>query len=123
MFDGNTEIFKYDIKNIFLKYLVKIVRSATRKVMIIILLITHNNTVKDFEWFYKSEGNEKEIRFLEDLVPAWRNKYIIIVFELLFTPPDTFLKCLFIIVLVMAILKNIPNKNLLSVWEYKFELV
>ena len=61
MFDGNTEIFKCDIKNISLEYLVKIVRSVIRKVIIIVLLITYNNTAKDLEWFYKSEGNEEKI--------------------------------------------------------------
>ena len=49
MFDGNTKIFKYNIKNISLKHLVKIVKSATYRAMIIILLITYNNTVKDLE--------------------------------------------------------------------------
>ena len=70
MFDGNTEIFKCNIKNISLKYLVKIIRSAIRRATIIVLLITYNNTVKDLKWFYKSKGNKKKIRPLEDLVPA-----------------------------------------------------
>ena len=61
MFDGNTEIFKCDIKNISLKHLVKIVRNTTRRVIIIILLIIYNNTVKDLKWFYKSEGNKEKI--------------------------------------------------------------
>ena len=61
IFNGNTEIFKCDIKNISLKHLVKIVRSATYKVTIIVLLITHNNTVKNLKWFYKSKGNKKKI--------------------------------------------------------------
>ena len=115
MFNGNTEILKYNIKNISLKYLVKIVKSATHKVIIIILLITYNNTVKDLEWFYKSEGNKKKIRPLKNLVPVWRNEYIIIVFELLPTPPNTPPEYLFITVLITAILKNAPNKNLLSI--------
>ena len=123
VFDGSTEILKCNKKNISLKYLVKIVKSAIRRVVIIVLLITYNNTVEDLEWFYKSEGNKKEIRPLENLVPAWRNEYIIIVFELLPTPPDTPLKCLFIAVLIVAMLRNALSKNLLSVWEYEFELV
>ena len=115
VFNGSTEILKCDIKNIFLKYLVEIIKSAICRVTIIILLIIYNNTVKDLKWFYKSEGNKKEIRFLEDLVPVWRNKYIITVFELLPTPPNTPPKCLFIIALIMAILKNTPSKSLLNV--------
>ena len=123
MFDGNIEILKYDIKNISLEYLVKIIKSAIRRSIIIILPITYNNTVEDFEWFYKSEGNKKEIRPLENLVPVWRNKYIITVFELLPIPPNMPLECLFIIILITAMLKNTPSKSLLSVWEYKFKLV
>ena len=42
-----------------LKYLAKIVKKATRKATIIILLTTYNNTVKDLEWSYKSKGNKK----------------------------------------------------------------
>ena len=49
MFNGNIKILKYDIKNISLKYLVKIVKSAIRKAIIIILLIIYNNTAKDFK--------------------------------------------------------------------------
>ena len=122
VFNGNTEILKCDIKNISLKYLVKIIKNAIHKVTIIILLTTYNNTVKNLEWFYKSKGNKK-IRSLKDLVPAWRNKYIITVFELLPTPPNTPLKCLFITVLIAEIPKNAPSKSLLSVWEYKFKSV
>ena len=44
-----------------LEYLVKIVKNAIYKVIIIILLITHNNTVEDFKWSYKSKGNKKKI--------------------------------------------------------------
>ena len=123
MFDGSTKILKCDIKNISLEHLIKIIKSATRKVTIIILLITYNNTAKDLKWFYKSEGNKKEIRPLKDLVPVWKNKYIIIIFELLPIPPNTPPKCLFITVLITAIFKNAPSKSPLSVWEYKFELV
>ena len=122
MFDGNTEILQYNIKNISLKYLIKIVKNTTRKVIIIILLTTYNNIVKDLEWFYKSEDNKKKIRPLENLVPAWRNKYIIIIFELLPTPPNTPLKYLFITALIIIILRNTPSKSLLNMWEYKFEL-
>ena len=61
MFDGNTKILKYNIKNISLKHLVKIIKNAIRRVIIIILLITHNNTVKNLKWFYKSKGNKKKI--------------------------------------------------------------
>ena len=115
MFDDNTEIFKCDIKNIFLEHLVKVVRNTIRKVMIIVLLITYNNTAEDFKWFYKSKGNKEKIRSLENLVPAWRNKYIITVFELLPTPPNTPLKCLFITALITAMFKNALSKNPLSV--------
>ena len=70
MFDGNTEILKCNIENISLKHLVKIIRNATRRVTIIILLTTYNNTAKDFKWFYKNEGNKKKIRPLENLISA-----------------------------------------------------
>ena len=123
MFSNNTEILKCNIKNISSKYLVKIVRNITRKVTIIILLTTHNNFVKNFKWFYKSKGNKEKIRPLKDFVPAWKNKYIIIVFELLSTLPDTPLKCLFTAVLVMVMPKNASSRSPLSVWEYEFELV
>ena len=49
VFNGNTEILKYDVKNIFLKYLVKIVNNTTHKIIIIILPTTYNNTVKDLK--------------------------------------------------------------------------
>ena len=61
MIDGSTEILKYNIKNISLKYLIKIIKNAIRRTIIIVLLITHNNTVKDLEWFYKNMGNKKKI--------------------------------------------------------------
>ena len=115
MFDGNTEILKYNIKNISLKHLVKIVRNTTRRATIIILLITYNNIVKDLEWSYKSEGNKEKIRPLENLVPAWRNKYITTVFELLPIPPNIPIKYQFITVLIMVMPKNTPSKNPLSV--------
>ena len=38
MFDSITEIVKYNVKNIFLEYLAKIVKKTTRKVTIITLL-------------------------------------------------------------------------------------
>ena len=123
MFDGNTEILKCDIKNISLEHLIKIIKSAIRRVTIIVLLIIYNNTVEDLEWFYKSEGNKEKIRPLKDLVPVWRNKYIITVFKLLPISPDTPPNCLFITVLIMAMPKNTPSRNLLSMWEYKFELI
>ena len=85
--------------------------------------MTHNDTVKNLEWFYKSEDNEKEIRPLENSVPAWKNEYIITVFELLLIPPKTHPNYLFTAVLITVILKKALSKNLLSVWEYKFELV
>ena len=115
VFDGNTKILKYNIKNISLKYLIKIVRNTIRKAIIIILPITHNNTVKDFKWSYKNKGNKKEIRPLKNLIPAWKNKYIITVFELLPTPPNTPPKYLFITALITIILKNAPNKSPLSI--------
>ena len=123
MFNGNTEILKCNIKNIFLEHLIKIVRNIIRKVIIIILLTTYNNTVKDLEWFYESEGNKKKIRPLENLISVWRNKYIITVFELLLTPPNIPIKYLFNTVLIAVMLRNTSNKSLLSVWEYKFESV
>ena len=49
VFNGNTKILKYDIKNISLKYLIKIIKSITRKATIIILPTTYNNTAKDFK--------------------------------------------------------------------------
>ena len=49
VFNNNTEILKCDIKNISLKYLVKVIRSATRRVIIIVLLTTHNNTAEDLK--------------------------------------------------------------------------
>ena len=61
VFNSSTEIFKCDVKNMFLEYLVKIVKKATRTVTIIILLIIYNDTVEDLKWFYKSEGNKREI--------------------------------------------------------------
>ena len=61
MFNGNTEILKCDIKNISLKYLVKIIKNTIYKIIIIILLTTYNNTIKDFKWFYKNKGNKKKI--------------------------------------------------------------
>ena len=115
MFDGNTEIFKYDIKNISLKYLIKIIKNTTRKAIIIVLLTTYNNTAEDLKWFYKNKGNKKKIRPLENLVPAWRNKYIITIFKLLLIPPNTPLKYLFIIALIMAIPRNTSNKSLLNI--------
>ena len=115
MFNGNTEIFKYNVKNISLKHLVKVVRNTTHKVIIITLLTTHNNTAKDLKWSYKSEGNKEKIRPLKNLVPVWRNEYIITVFKLLPTPPNTSPKCLFAAVLVAVILRNTSNKSLLSV--------
>ena len=61
MFDGNTETFKCDIKNISLEHLAKIVKNTTRKATITVLPTTYNNTAKDFKWSYKSKGNKKEI--------------------------------------------------------------
>ena len=61
MFNGCTETLKYDVKNMSLEYLVKVVKKAIRIVMIIILLITNNDTAKDLEWSYKSKGNKEKI--------------------------------------------------------------
>ena len=123
MFNSNTETLKCDIKNISFKYLVEIVRNTIRKAIIIILLTTHNNTVKDLKWFYKNKGNKKKISSVKDLVPAWRNKYIITVFELLPIPLNTPPEYLFTAVLVIVMLKDTPSKSPLSMWKYKFELV
>ena len=79
MFNGSTETLKSDRKNISLEYLAKIVKKAIYTAIIIILLTIYNNNIENLKWFYKSEGNKEKIRSLEDLVPAWRNKYIIIV--------------------------------------------
>ena len=49
VFNGNTEIFNSDIKNISLEYLAKIVKKTTYTVTIIILLTTYNNTIKDLK--------------------------------------------------------------------------
>ena len=78
--------------------------------------------MKDLKWSYKNKGNKEKIRTLKDLVPAWKNKYIINVFELLLTPPSTLLKCLFTAVLIMAMPEKAPSKSLLSVWEYKIRI-
>ena len=59
MFNGNTETFKCDIKNISLEHLVEVVRNTTCKTIIIVLPTTYNNTAKDLKWFYKSKGNKK----------------------------------------------------------------
>ena len=61
VFNGNTEILKCNVKNISLEYLVKIVKKATRKAKITVLLTTYNDTVKDLDWSYKSEGNKEKI--------------------------------------------------------------
>ena len=121
--DSNTEILKSDIKNIFLKYLVEIMKNVIRTATIIILPTLYNNTAEDLDWSSKSKGNKEKIRPLENLVPAWRNEYIIIVFELFPTPPDTPLKYLFTAVLITAMPKNTLSKSPLSMWEYKFESV
>ena len=115
MFDSSTDTLKCNIKNIFSEYLVKVIKNSTYKVTIIVLPITYNNTVKDLEWSYKSEGNKKEIRPLKDLVPVWRNKYTITVFELLPIPPNMPLKYLFTAVLITAIPEKTLSKSLLNV--------
>ena len=46
------------------------VKKATCKATIVNLPTTYNNTAKNLEWSYKSKGNKKEIRTLEDLVPV-----------------------------------------------------
>ena len=61
VFNGSTEIFKCDIKNISLEYLVKVMRNTTCRVVIMVLLIIYNNTAEDLKWSYESEGNKKEI--------------------------------------------------------------
>ena len=114
MFDGITEILKYDIKNISLKHLVKIIKNTIYKAIIIILLTIYNNTTKNLKWSYKSKGNKKKIRPLKNLIPAWKNEYIITVFELLPTPPNTPPKYLFITALITAIPKNTLSKSLLN---------
>ena len=68
--NGSIEILKCNIKNISLEYLAKVVKSTIRKAIIIILLITHNNTAKDPKWFYENKGNKKKIRPLKNLVPV-----------------------------------------------------
>ena len=115
MFDGSTEILKCNMKNIFLKHLVKIIKNTTRKAIIIILPTTYNNTAKDLKWSYKNKGNKEKTRPLKDLIPVWRNKYIITVFELLPTPPKTPPKCLYTAALITVLPKNTPSKSPLSV--------
>ena len=115
MFDGNTKILKYNVKDIFLEYLVKIVKKATRRATIITLLTKYNDTAKDLKWSYKSGGNKEKIRPLKNLVPAWRNEYTITVFKLLPIPPDTPPECLFMAVLVIVMPKKVPSKSPLSV--------
>ena len=58
------------MKNIFLKYLIEIVKKAIHTVIMIILPTTYNDTVEDLKWFNKSEGNKEKTRPLEDLVPV-----------------------------------------------------
>ena len=49
------------MKNISLEYLAEVVKKATRRVIIIILLTTYNDTAKNLKWSYKSEGNKEKI--------------------------------------------------------------
>ena len=49
LFNNNTKILKCNIKNISLKYLIKIIKNTIRKVIIIVLPTTYNNTVKDLK--------------------------------------------------------------------------
>ena len=83
--------------------------------MIITLLTIYNNTAEDLQWFYKNKGNKGKIRPLKDLIPVRKIKYIITVFKLLPTPPNTPLKYLFTAVLIMAILKKALKKNTLNI--------
>ena len=115
MFNGSTEILKYNVKNISLEYLIKVMKNTIYKVIIIILPIIHNNTIKDLKWSYKSKGNKKKIRPLKNLVPVWKNEYIITVFELLPTRPKTPPEYLFTAVLITTMPKNTLSKSLLSV--------
>ena len=39
----------------------KIVKKAIRKVIIIVMPITYNNTAENLKWSYKSKGNNKKI--------------------------------------------------------------
>ena len=87
------------------------------------MLNIYNDIVKNLEWFIKSKGYKKKTRPFKDIIPAWRNEYIITVFELLPTPPDTPPEYLFITVFTAAMLKKIFNKGLLNVWKYKFKLI
>ena len=59
MFESNIEILKCDVKNISLKYLIKIVKNTIRRATIIIPPITYNNTAENLKWFYKNKGNKK----------------------------------------------------------------
>ena len=61
IFDSSAKIFKYNVKNISLEYLVKVVKKATRRAIIIGLLTMYNNTIKNLKWSYKSKGNKEEI--------------------------------------------------------------
>ena len=61
VFNGSTEIFKCDIKNISLENLVKVIKNTIYRITIMILLITYNNTAENLKWFYKSEGNKEKI--------------------------------------------------------------
>ena len=86
------------------------------------LLTIYNDTAKDLKWSYKNKGNKEKIRPLKNLVPAWRNKYIIIVFKLLPTSLNTSPECLFTAALTTEIPKKASRKYVLSVWEYKLKL-
>ena len=56
------------------------------------------------------------------MIPVWRNEYIIIVFELLPTPPNTPPKCLFTAALIAAMPEKVPKIRLRLKQAYNFTI-
>ena len=50
LFNNDNEILKYDIKNILLKYLTKVINKNICKGMLIVLFNIIYNIIKDLEW-------------------------------------------------------------------------
>ena len=61
MFNSSIKIFKCNMKNLYLDYLVKVVKKAIRKAIKIISLAMYNNIIMVLKWSYESEVNKKKI--------------------------------------------------------------
>ena len=48
------------MKNIFLKFLIKVVNKIIYKIILIIIPNIYNNTVKNLKWFNKNKGYKKK---------------------------------------------------------------